>query len=815
MNRNEKNKLTRLKGVKMFYDCIRKITLHEELNSDEKSFILECAIIIIKEYENDKKNEGYLEFAYFIILNYSLQYKDYQPLYDFSINFGYYPIARSIVEHNLIELNTIKDIILEKRIGKFEKNDIVETYEQFKAEENILNESNDYISYIAPTSYGKSSIINELIVNECYCKIGIIVPTKSLINQTYRKIKKQELDYKIIIHDEMYEGEERFIAIVTQERALRLLEKDNFYFEKIYVDEAHNMLSDDYRSILLTRMIKKNRIKNINQKIVYLSPVINNSNNLELKDNDDKIKEHRVKFNLKEPEIFELTLMGEEKKYNRFLNEFYTSDKNKELYSYIVNKAKYKNFIFISRPINIEKFARQMSLRNDIMDIKGNEEIEQIIDMLRKHVHENFSMIELLRKGIIYIHGKMPEQIKEYLEYKFNTIEELKFIIANHVILEGMNLPIDTLFILTTNFLSKEQLINLIGRVNRLNEIFTKNDCNLKKLTPLVYFINSEIYNRKDSNMANTIEKLRSFVFEDTIKNPLLYNYDINKLKITKEAKQKKEAKNEIILQNEDKALQNVGNEYQKIEKIIIENGLSNYYSNITEIINKIIYVKNDEEFKNRWAEKSMIDKIYDVFIKDYIDKISDFEVKRLRNIEAREYYKNYIDYNNRGLKDRIKQQYEYFQSIKKDTIKCQFYIGKSYGEFSKITDDYADGFNKVYVDLSTKNDSNILDLAIAKIKIEDDFISFKINSFVNVLLKVGLIQEEEYNKFIYGTTDKKKLQLIKRGLSINLVNRLQDDNQLKNLVVDSYNNLRASSGLESYISQLDDFNKFEINKYL
>ena len=72
------------------------------------------------------------------------------------------------------------------------RKDIVETYEQYNSEKKILEDTNNYISYVAPTSYGKSSIINELIVNEGYNRIGIIVPTKSLINQTYRKIKKNK-----------------------------------------------------------------------------------------------------------------------------------------------------------------------------------------------------------------------------------------------------------------------------------------------------------------------------------------------------------------------------------------------------------------------------------------------------------------------------------------------------------------------------------------------------------------------------------------------------------------------------------------------
>lgn len=740
----------------------------------------------------------------------------YQPLYDFSINFGYYPIAKNIAEHKLIELNTIQDVILEKKMNKYEKKDIVETYEQFKVENNILNDKNNkYITYIAPTSYGKSSIINELIVNEGYNKIGIIVPTKSLINQTYRKLKKQELDYKIIIHDEMYEGEEKFIGVLTQERALRLLEREDFYFEKIYIDEAHNILDDDYRSILLARLIRKNKVKNPEQKIVYLSPVINNSVSLQVKDSGNEVKEYKVRFNVKEPEIYELTLSGAERKYNRFLNEFYLCEENKELYSYIIDKSKRKNFIFISRPVNIEKFSKELYSRYEIEKINLDSEIEEIIQVLKKHVHENFYVINLLKKGIIYIHGKMPDAIKDYLEYKFRNVDGLKYIIANHVILEGMNLPIDTLFILTTNYLTHEQLVNLIGRVNRLNEIFTKDKNNLDKLLPKVYFVNSETYNGKKSNMANKIKALRSYMVKDDIKNPLMENYDIDKLNIKKEEKEKKKIKNDIIIKNEMKVLEKSQNEDEQIEKNLIENGLVNYYRNLSNIIESIKHYKNNMQDKIIWDKKDMIDKIYDVFIRGNEEIISDFEVKRLKNIEARDYYKNYIEYNKKSLKERIEQQYNYFLKIKDNPEKNQFYIGKSYGELCKVTGDYTEKYEKVYVDLSEKDNEDILNLAIAKIKIEDDFISFKINSFVNVLFKLDLINENEYNEFIYGTIDKKKLQLIKRGLSISIVNRLSDEKQIENIEIDKNNNILANTELNIYIDTLDDYEKFEIRKYL
>ena len=47
------------------------------------------------------------------------------------------------------------------------------------------------------------------------------------------------------------------------------------------------------------------------------------------------------------------------------------------------------------------------------------------------------------------------------------------------------------------------------------------------------------------------------------------------------------------------------------------------------------------------------------------------------------------------------------------------------------------------------------------------------------------------------------------------MVNRLHDDNQLNNIDMDSNNNIKANKLLENYIDKLDDFEKFEIRKYL
>ena len=808
MDSKEKRKLSSLKNIEIFRKTVEKLNLNEALTEQEKEYVLASAIILTKEYELNKKYTGYLEFAYYIILKYSIKYNDYKPLYDFSINFGYYPISNTITKLNLIQMDSIDDIIIKNGISKFKKQDIVETYEQKYNQDKFINSKNNEIAYIAPTSYGKSSIISEKILTDKYNKIGIIVPTKSLINQTYNFIKKQILNYKIIMFDEMYEeDDEKFIAIITQERGLRLLERNNFYFDQIFIDEAHNLLLDDDRSILLSRLINKNYSKDPNQKIVYLSPLVDNSNNLKSY-NEGNVDEYKINFNLKEPEIFELRLDGKVLKYNRFMNEFYILSDDNNVIDYIRNYEKNKNFIFIARPVKIEKFAMELKEHKEL-EI-NNDELDLLADTLKKYVHEDFNVIDLIKHGIVYIHGKMPDQIKDYLEYKYKTIKELKYLIANHVILEGINLPVDNLYIMTVNSLNTKQIVNLIGRVNRLNDVFTPDTNNLDKLLPQIHFINTEEYNRKDSNMSNTIEKLRSFDLDDRVENPILVEYNENKLKISDDKKEK----NRGIIEKESKLFSDDDSEDATIEKIMIECGIDSYYDNITEVIERIKKFKKEIIENLKWKDLNIIDKVCHIFI-DSIISINDYEIKRLKYIETKDFYKNFIKMQRFQLKDRIKNQYGYFKSIQYNNEKNEFYIGKSYGEIAKITDDYKNNFNKVYIKLDTKTDKELLNLAIVKLKIEDDFINYKINGFLQAMLKMEFISQEEYNEIVYGTNDKKKLNLMKKGLTYNLINKFEKDNQIENLSFDQYNNIIINDKFKEYRDSLDDFLKFEINKYI
>lgn len=808
---NDEKYIQSLKTLELYSAIMKKLTVNpQDLTDDEKTYILTCAVILLKKYDKDKRFTSYVELAYYIILKYSLTFSDFEPLYDFCVNIGFYPIAQAITSKKLIEFSNISFSLLPHQIdAKFRKDVIIETLEQKLTRNRITTSQQNNISFIAPTSFGKSSLISEdIVVNRDIAKrIAIIVPTKSLLMQTYRVIRKANMGVKILIHDEMFDGEERFIAVFTQERALRLLDKYDIAFDILYIDEAHRLLERDSRSILLSRLIKINQMRNKKIRIVYLSPLISESKNLKL-DSAQNIFEQRIRFSIKEPEYYEYRLNGTVYKYNRFVDKFYEIDYYSSIFEYILKNKSNKTFCYIYSPRKIEQFAKILS--NAYGTIPFTDHIKKIVDNLKNYVHEDFYAVEYLKSGIVYLHGKIPDNVKEYLEYKFSQLPEIRFLVANKVILEGINLPIDSLFILNGRNLHGKELTNLIGRVNRLDQIFGEEN-NLVKLLPIVHFVNSEEYNRKNSKLENKMKLLKNSIFEDKVKNPLLAEFDLEKIDDIDHQNVKEKCKK--IVADEEVFFTIPADPIQKLKQKMVSFGMNSIYA-ISDDLCALIYGRIIKLLKQpKINEIHFLDKLRYVFISCLDEEIIDREFGRLKNDKAIAYYKRFFDNRKKSLKENIALEVLHFQD-RVITGDSQLYIGESYGEIPYIATS-RESYHNVYIDLRLKTKQQLVNIAIVKQKIEEDFVSFKLHMFFQLMFDYALLSQDEYHIILYGTVDPKKLRLVKMGLTISIINRLETDKQLNNIFIDANNNLYGNEEFEKYKQSVDDFYAFELSKFL
>lgn len=789
----QNNNFTNLLKIEKFSDTMRKIDFLEYLDSSEKEYILSVAIICIDKYKQDNYLLSYLNFAYYIILHYTIITEDYIPLLDFSTNLWLYPIANKILERNRDKTSLVEDIIYRSIHRKYTNHaGYIETLKQKESKEEILESTSNETAYIAPTSYGKSELIIELLKNrQDNERIAIIVPSRSLLVQTYKNIVEAELNEKIILHDGMYNGEDSFIGILTQERALRLLEEGDIFFNQIIIDEAHNLLDGDSRSILLTRLIRKNYSLNPNQKIYYLSPLIEDVNNIRI---HNEISFSSIKFSMKTPKLYEFSAEErKEKLYNRFLWKFYdTNFRSESWIHYIIQKSWNKKFVFETTPKKIEILARELA---DSLPRIETEDIQSLCLIIQNHVHEDFYVLDLLQHGVLYLHGAMPYLIKEFLEKQFKINQGIKYLVANTVILEWINLPIDALFISSCYNQDIKKIINLIWRVNRLNDVFWNEEFDIHKLLPKIHFL-------KENN--SKIEKLRTDVFKDEVKNPIL-NSSSEELK--------SEEKNQKIIEQENFVLENYSEDKKKIKKDIISLWIASYYNNIDILIDYIAWL---EKKQDTITVEFIFDEIYRVFFNNK-SNIFDYEIRRLSNQSARDYYKNYILITaKKSIKENIANYLNYYRTriLSNDVY---LYVWEQFWEleYPYPTEWYDRSYKKLYIDLTEKNRKELVNLTIRKLKIEEDFISFHLTKFIEFLYKYDFISELVYSQFMYWTNEEDEIKLIKYWLSLPLITRLKRDNQIGNLEFDINNNLTGNEEFQNYLETMDDFEKFEIQRYL
>lgn len=84
----------------------------------------------------------------------------------------------------------------------------------------------------------------------------------------------------------------------------------------------------------------------------------------------------------------------------------------------------------------------------------------------------------------------------------------------------------------------------------------------------------------------------------------------------------------------------------------------------------------------------------------------------------------------------------------------------------------------------------------------------------------VGLYIFIFHKMYIYivsftGTTNKKKIELLKLGITAGLLKVLEEDDQIKNIEKDPYGNIQGNVKLKEYYMGADDYTKFEIGKYI
>lgn len=756
----------------------KKFLSKEDLKRNEILSLLRIALHLIQSRHRAVRN-----FGQRILTIYAIDEGSCELLYEVALHLGLSPLVQLIERSANLHpaLNNFHIQFIAAVNDTYKSGDIYLTEEQIWAQEKFVeNAESDAVSLIAPTSYGKSDMMISSL-SDSVESVCIIVPTKSLLAQTKRRVLANSDSLKkrkLITYPEMFNGGP-VVAILTQERFLRLLKSfPKAEFELILVDEAHNLLDDDSRSEILASALIIAKKRNPTSRIRYFTPFLMNTKNLKLRHMEFETHEIRIDEYMKTENYYLYDMVNSEDgllMYDQFIDDFIHlgSPKYSSEIDFIQKNRGSKNILYLNRPVEIEDLSRKLSGKQKIVD---NEVVHRACAALADYVDKDYYLVTCLKRGVAYHHGSVPDIVKLYIESIYSSQPEISYIVTTSTLLEGVNIPAEQIFILDykrgSKKLSPSQFKNLIGRVCRFREIFDTRNKHLHFIQPKVFLIKSEDYMASNANIKNFImdSAKEDLAIKDVVKNVLLSE------NTTSDEKKSQKA---------DEFLENIepGSviDATKVKKAKTEFGkfcFAHAVHEIDIIKHELACQRIVDVFRRKGniAEKSndVVKIICDVFIAITSNK----GLQRFNHEKAQKFYAMFLEWKmeNKSFQEMIQSFLKYWKYLEKRGD-VHVFVGTKWGEV-KIENSPLE----MWVDISEKDNVERVNLAIVKIKEEQEFIDNSIMKFIEVLNDLNLIEKKTYLKLKYGTTNQRKILFLQNGLSSSL-STLLNSNKYQNFV--------------------------------
>lgn len=322
---------------------------------------------------------------------------------------------------------------------------------------NLLE--NKSIAVSAPTSFGKSFVIDAFIKIKNPKNVVIIVPTIALTDETRRRLyKKFSKEYKIITTTNVELGEKN-IFIFPQERAFNYVNRIN-EIDILIIDEfykASEKLGDDRAPDLIKAIIQ---LGDIAKQKYFLAPNISVLNKNPFTDGMEFIK---IDFNtvfLDKKECFE-EIKSDEDKENKLLE--------------ILNNKVTKTLIYAGIYKEINKIS-DILLKNKL-DLLSHNLLNSFSNWLKKNYSSDWFLVELIKKGVGIHNGSLHRSLTQIQVKLFEERKEgLQELISTSSIIEGVNTSAENVVIWKNKNGNKKlndfTYKNIIGRGGRMFKHF-------------------------------------------------------------------------------------------------------------------------------------------------------------------------------------------------------------------------------------------------------------------------------------------------------------------------------------------------------
>lgn len=328
----------------------------------------------------------------------------------------------------------------------------------------------------APTSFGKTRIVREIILHNQYKNIAFIMPTVSLLSEQYQVLKASVDGYVITKSSKVnIDSNKSYILVLTPERMSSFLEENgDFKIDFFVMDEIYKVdyKLDDDRFRVFSDILY--RLAKTDADFYLAGPYISNFS-----------EKFRTKFEV------------EMRKYSTEIvqKDYYSLDNVKNKGPHTIEHGvikiigdKFKNLLRIVSEESIDgKFLIYRYQKQYVEDtakkfietwpVKAHN--QELVEYLSQTVSPNWELISCIKRGVAFHHGAMPRHIQDLIVDEFNDRSEygLNYLFCTTSLTEGINSAAKNVVIYdkkigTGDFLKTLDRKNIEGRAGRFMQHF-------------------------------------------------------------------------------------------------------------------------------------------------------------------------------------------------------------------------------------------------------------------------------------------------------------------------------------------------------
>jgi hypothetical protein len=283
----------------------------------------------------------------------------------------------------------------------------------------------------APTSFGKTRLLQEIILERKYQRVALVMPTIALIAETVRRLRNDNrfAGYAILNTASLPLGTSKYIFVLTPEKLDLLLGiNKEINFEFFAMDEIYKVQEDDGRRAVFASVLYQ--MATSGAEFYLIGPYFKSFSERFLQKTRALFKHYSLEIVQKDEIKINALSAGDSFEVDGV--EVVKAKTDKTNLKRIVKNLKDQQLIYNSTKRGTETVARMLAEESEIS--VGS----PLIEYIKENISKEWSLVKCLESGVGFHHGSMPRYIQSELVDHFNR-GEIRSLVCTTTLTEGVN----------------------------------------------------------------------------------------------------------------------------------------------------------------------------------------------------------------------------------------------------------------------------------------------------------------------------------------------------------------------------------------